>query len=169
MLNKKKNNKGFTLVELLVVIAIIGILAVVAVPALFNNIQKARISELESDISAIKSAAATSYADTGAYPTDGNSPKTTVGTNTSTDAFAGLIDDLGKPLGASYVLSGASATPSDLVLSITTTSKINAAGIEKLKSDFGNLTNAEVGTADGTTAKPIKIVLIDYNQNGIDK
>ena len=31
MLNRKKNNKGFTLVELLVVIAIIGILAVVAV------------------------------------------------------------------------------------------------------------------------------------------
>ncbi|HJG95652.1 MAG TPA: prepilin-type N-terminal cleavage/methylation domain-containing protein, partial [Romboutsia timonensis] len=36
MFNKKKNSKGFTLVELLVVIAIIGILAVVAVPALFK-------------------------------------------------------------------------------------------------------------------------------------
>ena len=39
MLNKKKNNKGFTLVELLVVIAIIGILAVVAVPALLKNVE----------------------------------------------------------------------------------------------------------------------------------
>ncbi len=44
---KKKNNKGFTLVELLVVIAIIGILAVVAVPALFKNIEKGKIAELE--------------------------------------------------------------------------------------------------------------------------
>ena len=50
MLNKKKNNKGFTLVELLVVIAIIGILAVVAVPALFKNIEKGKVAELESVI-----------------------------------------------------------------------------------------------------------------------
>ena len=46
MLNKNKNNKGFTLVELLVVIAIIGILAVVAVPALFKNIEKGKDSRV---------------------------------------------------------------------------------------------------------------------------
>ena len=68
MLNKKKNNKGFTLVELLVVIAIIGILAVVAVPALFKNIEKGKVAELESDISAIRSAALSYYADKGTYP-----------------------------------------------------------------------------------------------------
>ena len=64
MLNKNKNNKGFTLVELLVVIAIIGILAVVAVPALFKNIEKAKIADLEADISALRSAALSYYADT---------------------------------------------------------------------------------------------------------
>ncbi|MGL5714480.1 MAG: type II secretion system protein, partial [Paraclostridium sp.] len=63
MLNKKKNNKGFTLVELLVVIAIIGILAVVAVPALFSNIKKAKIADMEADYSAYKSAALSYYAD----------------------------------------------------------------------------------------------------------
>ena len=68
MLNKKKNNKGFTLVELLVVIAIIGILAVVAVPALFKNIEKGKVAELESDISAIRSAALSYYAAEGTYP-----------------------------------------------------------------------------------------------------
>ena len=68
MLNKKKNNKGFTLVELLVVIAIIGILAVVAVPALFKNIEKGKVADLEADISAIRSAALSVYADTSEMP-----------------------------------------------------------------------------------------------------
>src|SRR5699024_8435886 len=72
MLNRKKNNKGFTLVELLVVIAIIGILAVVAVPALFKNIEKGKVADLESDISAIRSAALSVYADTSVMPSDEN-------------------------------------------------------------------------------------------------
>ena len=70
MLNKKKNNKGFTLVELLVVIAIIGILAVVAVPALFKNIEKGKVADLESDISAIRSAVLSYYTDNSEYPID---------------------------------------------------------------------------------------------------
>ena len=69
MLNKKKNNKGFTLVELLVVIAIIGILAVVAIPALFKNINKAKVADVESDYSAIKSAVLSYYADKNEMPT----------------------------------------------------------------------------------------------------
>ena len=70
MLNKKKNNKGFTLVELLVVIAIIGILAVVAVPALFKNIEKGKVADLESDISAIRSAVLSYYTNNSEYPID---------------------------------------------------------------------------------------------------
>ena len=65
---KNKNNKGFTLVELLVVIAIIGILAVVAVPALFKNINKAKVADLEADYNAIKSAALSYYTDNNKYP-----------------------------------------------------------------------------------------------------
>lgn len=65
MFKKSKNKKGFTLVELLVVIAIIGILVVVATPALFKNIQKAKVSEVEADYSAIRSAVLTRYAEYG--------------------------------------------------------------------------------------------------------
>ena len=72
MLKKKKNNKGFTLVELLVVIAIIGILAVVAVPALFKNINKAKVADVESDYSAIKSAVLSYYTDNNQLPTVGD-------------------------------------------------------------------------------------------------
>ena len=63
MIKKLKKNKGFTLVELLVVIAIIGILAVVAVPSLFKNINKAKAADIVSDYSAIKAAITSSYAD----------------------------------------------------------------------------------------------------------
>ena len=60
---KKKNNKGFTLVELLVVIAIIGILAVVAVPSLFKNIDKAKASQVVTNVKALKTEILTEYAD----------------------------------------------------------------------------------------------------------
>ena len=60
---KKKNNKGFTLVELLVVIAIIGILAVVAVPSLFKNIDKAKASQVVTNVKALKTEILTVYAD----------------------------------------------------------------------------------------------------------
>lgn len=63
-----KSNKGFTLMELLVVIAIIGILAVVAVPALFKNINKAKIADLESDYNVFKSSVIDYYVDNNELP-----------------------------------------------------------------------------------------------------
>ena len=84
MLKKKKNNKGFTLVELLVVIAIIGILAVVAVPALFKNIEKGKVADLESDISAIRSAVLSYYTNNSEYPIDPGENKT-IGETSSND------------------------------------------------------------------------------------
>ena len=74
----KKNSKGFTLVELLVVIAIIGILAVVAVPALFKNIEKGKVADLEGDISALRSAVLSYYADNSEYPIDNDGTNNTV-------------------------------------------------------------------------------------------
>ena len=67
-----KNNKGFTLIELLVVIAIVGILAVVAVPALFKNIDKAKFIELESDYTSIRKAALQYYSDYTSLPPEGS-------------------------------------------------------------------------------------------------
>ncbi|MGL5754324.1 MAG: type IV pilin protein [Paraclostridium sp.] len=61
----KKGEKGFTLIELLVVIAIIGILAVVAVPALFKNIEKSKIADVESEYNAYRATALGYYAETG--------------------------------------------------------------------------------------------------------
>jgi type IV pilus assembly protein PilA len=48
-LNKKRNQKGFTLVELLIVIAIIGILAAIAIPQFSTYRKKAYDSAALSD------------------------------------------------------------------------------------------------------------------------
>lgn len=124
-MKNKKNNKGFTLVELLVVIAIIGILAVVAVPALFKNIEKGKIADLEADISAMRSAALSIYADTSEYPT--------------TDAqMLEELEGLSKPFNATYTL-GTEKAPDTLTLSIKPPvgSEISEDGFAKLQKDLG--------------------------------
>jgi type IV pilus assembly protein PilA len=48
-LNRKRNQKGFTLVELLVVIAIIGILAAIAIPQYNQYRNRGYIASVKSD------------------------------------------------------------------------------------------------------------------------
>ncbi len=159
MLNKNKNNKGFTLVELLVVIAIIGILAVLAVPALFKNIEKGKVAELESDISAIRSAALSYYADHSEYPTN-------------MDQLSSEIEGIGDPFNANksdkdskstagdgnikgYTFSG--EAPQDLVLSITTNG-LSQDGYDKLVRDLG-----KDKIASDSKKEQVMVKLIDGN------
>ena len=143
MLNKKKNNKGFTLVELLVVIAIIGILAVVAVPALFKNIEKGKVAELESDISAIRSAALSYYADNGIYPsgklTGDGSP-----TGNGSDILK-EIESLSNPFDATYEINAANP-PAVLTLKINAP-KLSADGLAKLINDLPGMVSGENSSA----------------------
>lgn len=167
MLNKKKNNKGFTLVELLVVIAIIGILAVVAVPALFKNIEKGKIADLEADISAIRSAVLSYYADNSEYPIDNNGPSNTVielksdmsyiveenpeqdevlsSHKQGTLKLISELEGLSFPYGGTYKLTADDGTsvatsPNTLYLTITTSGEdsiIGESGLTKLSKDLG--------------------------------
>ena len=82
---KKKNNKGFTLVELLVVIAIIGILAVVAVPSLFKQIDKAKSTQVIANVKALSTEVMTEYASA----SNDTQVKTTM-----TPAYIGTLLDL---------------------------------------------------------------------------
>ena len=157
MLNKKKNNKGFTLVELLVVIAIIGVLAVVAVPALFKNIEKGKIASLESDISAIRSASLSYYADKSIYPNNSNT--TTQGI---IDALDGELEGLSDPFGSTYTLSG--TVPNDLTLTITfgNGKSISKKGIDKLNKELS-------GIAEGTAVEnKVTVKLITGNNTNDD-
>lgn len=49
-MNKKRNNKGFSLVELIVVIAVMAVLVVVLAPAYLRYVDKARV---QKDVSAV--------------------------------------------------------------------------------------------------------------------
>ena len=130
-----KNKKGFTLVELLVVIAIIGILAIVALPALFKNIEKAKIAKLEADISAIKSASLSYYADESKY-TEGNiTVNSGIGDE---DPLAHKIENLGMPYNGSYTLVSSNGSEEYLELNIIIDGEISKSGLDKLEEDYGS-------------------------------
>ena len=134
--SKKKNNKGFTLIELLVVIAIIGILAVVAVPALFKNIEKAKIADLESDISAIRSASLAYYSDNSQYPT-GNMTKDATDDTVPAD-MKSEVENLSFPFDSTYNIAlGKEANTKNLELTISGGKALSQAGFDKLEKDLG--------------------------------
>ncbi|RJP26242.1 MAG: prepilin-type N-terminal cleavage/methylation domain-containing protein [Candidatus Omnitrophota bacterium] len=60
--------KGFTLVELLVVVAIIGILSVILVPNVRENMRRAKVAKTAAMIGNISLAVVTYKSDTGKYP-----------------------------------------------------------------------------------------------------
>jgi len=51
---KKKGEKGFTLIELMIVVAIIGILAAIAIPSFTSFQQRAKTSEVRTNIGSIR-------------------------------------------------------------------------------------------------------------------
>lgn len=67
-MNKKKNNKGFTLMELLVVISIMGVLTIISFSSFKNAQIKARDSQRKSDLNNISKALMMYYSDKGIFP-----------------------------------------------------------------------------------------------------
>ena len=178
MLNKNKNNEGFTLVELLVVIAIIGILAVVAVPALFKNIEKAKIADLEADISTLRSAAVSYYADTsGNLPDnfmlkkeDGKIKIESFGTNITqstidaVESFMKEVEGLSIPFGDGYWIEKKGGNTSEtscysIVLRVMN-HNISDSGLEKLKDDIGK-ERVETEAWGNPIYRSLQISLID--------
>ncbi|MFA4990951.1 MAG: prepilin-type N-terminal cleavage/methylation domain-containing protein [Candidatus Omnitrophota bacterium] len=67
MLKVSGSKKGFTLIELMVVAIIVAILAVVAIPLMRGNTEKAIATEAESALGAIRNAMRVGYSEKGAY------------------------------------------------------------------------------------------------------
>jgi prepilin-type N-terminal cleavage/methylation domain-containing protein len=62
-----KSEHGFTLVELMIVVIIVGILAAVAIPMYRGATDRAKASEAESALGAVRSAMRVYYAEHGTY------------------------------------------------------------------------------------------------------
>jgi type IV pilus assembly protein PilA len=61
------SESGFTLVELLVVMLILGILAAIAIPAFFNQRDKARDADTKASVRTVETAEETYFVDNGEY------------------------------------------------------------------------------------------------------
>jgi prepilin-type N-terminal cleavage/methylation domain-containing protein len=124
-LNKKRNQKGFTLVELLIVIAIIGILAAIAIPQFSTYRAKAFIAATKSDA---KNAYTALQAYISEYPSV--TPPGVSATGPAT---------LGEPYAASRVSK-------DVTIAIAG----SAAGVATVTASHGGLTGSFIYNADGS-------------------
>ena len=67
-MRNKINESGFTLIELLVVVIIVAVLAMVGIPLLQGNINRARLTEADAGLGAIRTAMRAQQAEFAAFP-----------------------------------------------------------------------------------------------------
>jgi type IV pilus assembly protein PilA len=72
--SRKATSAGFTIIELLVVLVIIGIIAAIAVVAYANQLDKARVAAVASDLRTFETGFLSYSTDTSEFPPDSHLP-----------------------------------------------------------------------------------------------
>ena len=91
-LNRKRDEKGFTLIELMIVIAIIGILAAIAIPQFAAYRERAYSSALKSDAHSYANAQEAYFADNDIYCTTiATLEQATYGAQVSANTTVGMV------------------------------------------------------------------------------
>lgn len=136
----KENRKGFTLIELIIVVTIVGILAIVALPKYFANIERAKKSEAVATMSSIREAIMGYYAANGAFPDASTWPITV---NISGEEVLKVV----QPISANFTYD---FTP-------TTTVSATSKGATTLCSYTMNVATANVIGTDGGGTCPTSL------------
>ena len=138
--NRKKSEKGFTLVELLVVIIIIGILAAIALPNFLNQGAKAKQTEAKQNVGMHNRLQTVYRSENASFAT--KIDQLAMGTLSGTDGNASTTN-------YSYVMSGSTDSAQLLATAIDTSLKAYSGGnIRYTNSDSKSVIAAAVCEAN---------------------
>jgi type IV pilus assembly protein PilA len=143
----KKVQKGFTLIELMIVIAIIGILAAVALPAYQDYTIRAKLSEIPTLMSGVKTDLYERFTSEGGWPDD-----------TSGQVIADRLAVSDVVASADYV--GDESDPSVPATIAVTLENTGSTATDERTLDFSfNITNNGLTTGCSTS-----VTAADYNK-----
>lgn len=92
---KAQMQKGFTLIELMIVVAIIGILAAVALPAYQDYTARAKVTEVNLQVSSCKGAVSEFIQSNGSFPADADAAGCSSTAETKYMEAGMKVEDLG--------------------------------------------------------------------------
>lgn len=146
--------KGFTLIELMVVVGIIGALVAIIAPTSFKALEKSKVTVIEADYRAIKTAVMVYYADTGGWPSKGSEEKAFITGDGSTNWGGPYLENWKNEnvFGGRYSIISENER---LMLEVT---KVPTSTVKKLKGDLGTSV-----VTNGKTSDAVRILITRTN------
>ena len=150
LFDKKRKNKGFSLVELIVVVAIMAVLMAVLVPTLVSNVEKSRQQKDKTAIAELRHAIVNALADEACLDATVTNTSKSAATNGEV-TIAALFENATSD-GNKAIIEKVSATVGDS--KITLTSKYEKATLQLVKFEpTDGIVILQVTVADDTDNK----------------